>query len=245
MFHLSFCVISVFFAIWAAEKMTYHISKDKSLWIMNLCGIILAFGELYKQLFLYVIVNHGKYDWWYFPFQLCSTPMYLCLILPLIKKYPSIRQIICTYLQNFCLLGGIMALIEPSGLYHPYWSLTLHGLLWHVLLIFLGLFSGLSGMSGHGWREYSKTLVLFGVFCLIASGINFATKVQADMFYISPYYPVTQIIFNEISLRYGIFIGIISYLFSICLGGFLLHLLVGIYAAKRNSSPKRRITDRN
>lgn len=61
----------------AAEKMTYHISKDKSLWIMNLCGIILAFGELYKQLFLYVIVNHGKYDWWYFPFQLCSTPMYL------------------------------------------------------------------------------------------------------------------------------------------------------------------------
>lgn len=74
MFHLSFCVISVFFAIWAAEKMTYHISKDKSLWIMNLCGIILAFGELYKQLFLYVIVNHGKYDWWYFPFQLAALP---------------------------------------------------------------------------------------------------------------------------------------------------------------------------
>lgn len=46
-------------------------------------GILLALSECYKQMFLYYIVNGRKYDWWYFPFQLCSIPMYLCLILPL------------------------------------------------------------------------------------------------------------------------------------------------------------------
>lgn len=224
--HIAFTLAGVFGAVFAAVCLASKCKNNpaKAISVTTICGIILALGESYKQLFLYVVVNQGSFDWWYFPFQLCSTPMYLCLCLPAVKKSLAVRQTVCTYLQDFCLLGGIMALLEPSGLLHPYWVLTLHGLLWHILLIFLGLFCCLSRISGHGKREYAKTLFLLGFFCLIALCINIITKGQADMFYISPYYPVTQIFFNQISLNYGTLAGILLYLASICLGGFLLHL---------------------
>ncbi len=226
MFHILFSVAGIVLAVGLAIRLAEKLTDKQHTYVLASCGILLAAGELYKQLFLYVVVNGGQYDWWYFPFQLCSTPMYLCLIFPFFRKFPEVRRTICTYLQDFCLLGGVMALLEPSGLLHPYWTLTLHGLLWHILLIFLGLFVGLSRMAGRGIREYGKSLLLLWVFCLIAMGINIATKGQADMFYISPYYPVTQIVFYQISVRLGIFAGILIYLSAICLGGLIVHLLM-------------------
>lgn len=230
-FHITFSLLGILLAVFAADRISGKCRDNPSaaVSVMAVCGAVLALSEIYKQLFLYEIVNQGHFDWWYFPFQLCSTPMYLCLCLPITEKHSSVRRIFCTYLQDFCLLGGIMALLEPSGLFHPYWTLTLHGLTWHVLLVFLGLFSCLSGLSGHGIREYVKTLFLLGVFCLIAFGINIATKGQADMFYISPYYPVTQIFFHQISVKYGTAAGILLYLSAICLGGFIIHILMDLY----------------
>lgn len=54
--------------------------------ILFSCGVLLALMELYKQAFLYVIEFHGHFDWWYFPFQLYSIPMYICLAAPLLHS---------------------------------------------------------------------------------------------------------------------------------------------------------------
>ena len=78
-FHLLFCgvgIILVGFLVHILCKKCYKIPYVPFYG----CGLVLALGELYKQLFLYQIVNQGRYDWWYFPMQLCSTPMYLSLI---------------------------------------------------------------------------------------------------------------------------------------------------------------------
>ena len=112
--------------------------------ILFSCGVLLALMELYKQAFLYVIEFHGHFDWWYFPFQLCSIPMYTCLAAPLLHSEKTLRRA-ATFLQDFGLLGGIMALAVPPGLMHPYWTMTLHGFLWHFILLFLGLLSCMSG----------------------------------------------------------------------------------------------------
>ena len=178
------------------------------------------------RLFLYYVVNQEKYDWWYFPFQLCSLPMYFCLLLPLVKNR-KLQLIILTFMQDFNLLGGIMALAEPSGLLHPYWFLTMHGLLWHILLIFIGLFIGFSHESDSSFTGYVRTLPLFLLCCGIATLINVTARPlgQADMFYISPYYPNNQAVFYTISQKIGVLPGNIIYLLSICIGGLLFHMI--------------------
>ena len=71
-----------------------------------------------------------------------------------------------------------------------------------------------------------RTLPLFFLCCAIATAINLLAPGQgrADMFYISPYYPITQPVFHEIALWAGILPGNLIYLASVCLGGFLVHL---------------------
>ena len=189
------------------------------------CGLLLAAGECYKQWFLYTIVGQGHYDWWYFPFQLCSLPMYLCLLLPLFRGKPA-RRVLCTFMQDFGLLGGVAALLVPDGFLGVHWSLSLHGVLWHVTLIFLAVFLWLTGQTDRSLSGYVRTLPLFFLCCAIATAINLLAPGQgrADMFYISPYYPITQPVFHEIALWAGILPGNLIYLASVCLGGFLVHL---------------------
>lgn len=228
LFHIVFSLTGIAIAAAGARilaRSSGHSDRQASFRILFFCGLLLAAGELYKQLFLYYIVYGGQYDWWYFPFQLCSTPMYLCLLMPFISRRETFRQTACTYLQDFGLLGGIMALAEPSGLLHPYWTLTLHGLLWHIVLIFIGLYAAYSGLSDTSGKGYRNTLPLLGAFCLIATVINVATHGAADMFYIAPYYPVTQVVFHSIALRFGNVVGIGVYLFSLCAGGYICHRL--------------------
>ena len=139
------------------------------------CGLLLAFFELYKQGFLYFVVNGRCYNWWYFPFQLCSIPMYLCLAYPFLARphtssgkhgvfntggSGAAAPILATFLQDFGLLGGFMALAFPEGFLYPYWTLTLHGFFWHFLLIFIGVYCGRRGLSDFGETGFARCLPL-------------------------------------------------------------------------------------
>ncbi|MCB7317215.1 TMEM164 family acyltransferase [Lacrimispora sp. 210928-DFI.3.58] len=216
----------------AAALLAYRLSRSRRYAPdihapLFLCGLILAASEAYKQGFLYTVCGNGHYDWWYFPFQLCSIPMYLCLLLPLLKKrnMQKLLTVFYTFIQDFGLLGGIMALAEPSGLMHPYWTLTLHGFLWHFILIFIGLTCALTGNGKKGIRDFLDTIPLFLFCCAAATCINILSHPygNADMFYISPYYPNGQVIFHQIALTIGILPGNLLYLLSVILGGAICH----------------------
>ena len=82
--------------------------------ILFSCGVLLALIELYKQAFLYVIEFHGHFDWWYFPFQLCSIPMYICLAAPLLHSEKTLRRA-ATFLQDFGLCARLVASFADSS----------------------------------------------------------------------------------------------------------------------------------
>mgnify|MGYP004519031383 FL=1 len=155
--------------------------------------------------------------------------MYLCLLLPFLKRGHT-KTAIYTFLQDFNLLGGVAALIVSEGFRGIHWSLTLHGYLWHLLLVLIGLFVFAGGRSDLSRMGYLRTLPVFFCSCMIAFLINILAPGhgQADMFYISPYYPSTQPVFHEIALVIGILPANLLYLFTICLGAALLHLLFSV-----------------
>ena len=202
------------------------LSEEQSDRVLFFCGVFLAVSEVYKQIFLYVAVNHEHYNWWFFPFQLCSLPMYLCLVFPFLKNR-KLKTSIATFMQDFNLLGGIAALAVPDGFRGIHWTLTLHGYLWHILLVLIGIWIFLNGKSDLSRRGFLCTLPVFAVSCCIAMLINVLAPGhgEADMFYISPYYPTTQIVFHDIALKLGIEPANLLYLLTICVGSGLIHLL--------------------
>lgn len=231
--------------ILGAICLAWYLSGKPARHVLLVCGLVLCASELYKQGFLYYVVNGEQYDWWYFPFQLCSMPMYLCLLVPILSRTApkGFSKAIYTFIQDFALLGGFMALADPSGLMYPYVVLTLHGFLWHFILIFLGLYCALSGKGSTNKKDFMGTIPLFLGFAGIATFINVASHPwgNADMFYISPYYPNGQIVFHQISLTLGTAAGNLLYLAAAILGGSLVHMGLGRICPQNPTTPEYKI----
>lgn len=189
-------------------------------------GFLMLISEIWKQYCLTYIMNEGTYNWWHFPFQLCSIPMYVCLVLPWCTS-ARIRGILLSFLMDFGLLGGIFTFLDTTGMYYSYFPLTIHSFAWHILLILIGIRAGLSKECDHSWAGWRKCVCLFLACCLTATLFNllFHPYGRINMFYISPYYPMGQIVFCDIARLLGNGAGILLYITSIITGSGLMHLL--------------------
>lgn len=198
--------------------------KQKIDKIFFIIGLIMLASEVWKQYCLTFIVNGGVYDWWYFPFQLCSIPMYVLLCLAPVHSN-KIRSIIYTFLMNYSLLCGIFVFFNTDGMIYSYLPLTIHSFLWHFLLIGLGIAAGTSGQADYSTGGFLKSCLIYVCGCLAATGLNIACHSFGiiNMFYISPYYTMNQPVFSLVARRLGNTAGILGYIAAIITGSFLLH----------------------
>lgn len=193
--------------------------------IFFIFGIIMLSSELWKQWILTYHINHGQYDWWYLPFQLCSIPMYLLLLLPLARKIHH-HQIIYSFLMDYCLLCGIAVFFDISGMIYPDIRLTIHSFIWHILLIIIGLTAGISGACDYSYRSFPKVTAIYLTGCILATLINIIIHPLGliNMFYISPYYKMDQVLFRTIREALGNPLAILLYITTIISTTFLIHL---------------------
>lgn len=186
--------------------------------ILSACGLILAVMEVFKQIFLYHV--NGYFDWWRFPFQICSVPMYLCLMLPFLKE--NRQNVLLCYLHSFCLLGAICALLFPQDMLSEYPLMTIHSFLWHGILVFISSLVITHHLQG-GRREFLQSCCLFLMLACAAEIINLtgariATHALPDMFYISPFTKTLQPFFLQVQNHFGRLTEIFIYLLFYMLG---------------------------
>ena len=233
-FHISFTLIGFalcYFAAWKLRKL----GEKGSRALLFGCGAFLLITELYKQLMYYYCLGDAGYDWDILPFQLCSIPMYLCLAAPLLKK-GRVQNALYSFMAYFNLLGGAISFAEPSGLLHSWWTLTFHSLLWHMCLVFIGLFLIFSGRAGKKITDYSDAAKVFLLLCGEAFIINITLRELSDgavnMFFIGPSNnPI--IVFSAIAEHFGWFAATAVYIPAVCLGAYLIFALNRIISEKR------------
>lgn len=192
------------------------------------CGILMAVSEMWKQWYLTFVLNGGTYEWWFFPFQLCSISMYVLLVLPWVRNLRT-RNALLTFLMCYGLLGGIAVFADASGLKYPALCLTVHSYLWHITLILIGIAAGAACIkenSGHILRcsRFLGGTLLYFLCCLIASFFNrlFGAFGTINMFYINPGYKMQQIGFASLVKYCGNNLAIFIYILATILGAFIL-----------------------
>lgn len=218
-------------------------------WVLDLLAVLFPLSEIGKQFIL--TSYYGFYVWWYFPFQLCSMPLYLLPLRQLLVrredssgKCSRAVTALSDFLADFCLLGGIFVFFDQSGMHYAVPILTVHSYAWHLSMIFLGCFLILSGRHSGGYlsdsdsggspvqflkgsmMSYAPAALLLLGFAAVAECINALchTFGSINMFYISPWEPVTQVVFCDIADRIGVLPEILLYLGCLLLGGLLFHM---------------------
>ena len=167
-------------------------------------GIFLIAIEALKQIFYGLHAGEDEifwdYPWWVFPLQMCSTPMYVCFAL-LFFREGRIQRALCTYLGTFGMVGGIAVMLLPSTVFTDFLFVDLHTMIWHILLVCLGVLQWCGGTAGQKASDLLGCAAVFLLFAGIAAALDCALPQLAEegfnMFYLSPYIPISMSDFVE------------------------------------------------
>lgn len=229
-FHLTFTFIGIALCVGLAFLLRNADDRVNRIVLVS-AGVFLMLTEVYKQLFYYFVKEEQAYNFGIFPFQLCSVPMYLCVIVPFLPA-GRLRDGMYHFMTTFNLLGGFMAFIEPSGITHNYWGLTLHAYIWHMSLIFIGFYLIASRRGATEWAHYRSACVTFLVLCVVAFAINCAlwevSEGGINMFFVGPRNS-SLIVFKQISEMFGWYISTLLYIPVVCLGALIVFYPVRRY----------------
>ena len=211
-FHISFFVAfilaSVSIAIWL------HLSSnDKAVRIVvGVCWGIMLLFEIYKQInfaFSYNAETNAAiwdYDWHAFPFQLCSSPLYI-IPLAVFLKDGKVRDALLAYLCTFSLFGGLVVMIYPATVFTEDVMTNIQTMVHHGLQMLVGIVLAVSYRKKFTWKFFASGIIVFTAMLVIAMFLNwFVPRVigiedKFTMFSLSWIYgcelPLLDIIFEK------------------------------------------------
>ena len=227
-FHSLFFFIGIPAAILIAFWLR-KISKKSEKHLFFTIGTLLILSEIFKQLSFTAIEGAYRFD--LIPFQLCSIPMYLCILIPMLPE-GKLSGAMRTFIATFGLMGGVASYIAPGTMCREWFELTLHSFIWHLILIFLGFYVFFSHNTKTQKRDFLGAEILYLSLCAIAFGINLlctnAPGIDVNMFYIGPK-PSPLPICREITARFGVAVNSVIYILALSTCAFLIHITESVF----------------
>ena len=231
-FHL-FCVgITIGLAIFLGIKFR-NASEHSVRKFLIVTSMILIFFELYKQLifsYSYDADYVWDYQWYAFPFQFCSTPMYVCLLAGLLKK-GKIQNALFSFLGTYALLGGLLVMSMPGDVFMSFIGINIQTMVHHgaMIVIAVVLYSSKSIKLDH--KTIINALLVFLVLISIALMGNciyyWVSGVETfNLFYISPYYPSTLPVFDIIYTKVPYIVFLMLYVVGFTIAAYIMLLVV-------------------
>lgn len=246
-----FHIVSIVVAILATVLLCIFAKdvKDKTFrWIIFIAWLIMVLFEVYKEvIFMSFHVSDAgvvtwSYDWYAFPFQLCSTPLYLLPFVFLLKDC-KVRNAVMMFISTFAMFGGLITFIYPGDVFTTVIGQNLQTMVHHGLQIVLGIYIAVYNRKNFNIRNFFGGCIVFVIMLGVAMALNlimpqFIPGNTFNMFFISPYFPCTLPILNVIYANAPYAAFLIIYVLGFVLAALLMFLI--IYLIIRASRKKVR-----
>ncbi len=238
-FHIILIIVGMTLCISLAWLCRKFDDKKNKILLLTFAGVLIA-SEIFKQLFLFYVIEDHTICWGEFPFQMCSMPMYLCPIAVFCNN-DRVKRAVYGFMMCFNLLGGFAGVFEPSGVFLEQVPLTVHAIAWHYSLVFLAFYIIFSHRAGHTKEDYFDIVKLFVILCFIAFVINtligITVGAEANMFFVGPN-PTTIIVFKSIAAKFGWVASTVIYIPVASIAAGVIFRLSGINAKCRMQNAK-------
>jgi len=245
-FHLLWIFLS-FFTIFILYKLKPRYNEKQLKIVLAIYGIVALLLELIKQViwsFNYDPITNlvtWDYQWYAFPFQLCTTPIYIALIC-LFLKDTKVRKALFSYLSFITILGSIATIIMPDSCFVKTIEVNIHTMFLHLGSFVVSIYLLITGEVKLTRKSLIDASLVFIILVLFANFLNiivYQSKVlngeTFNMFYISPYFPSTLPIFDIIYDKVPYLIFLITYISVIIAGAIIIYyiaLLIKIICKK-------------
>ena len=232
-FHLLWIISSIIVLI---LLLCFGKNKEKKLKIIL---FVYGFGalilEILKQIiwsFDYDMVNNivsWDYNWYAFPFQLCTTPIFASIICLFVKKGKA-REMILSYMAYITILGSLATYLYPESCFVKTILVNIHTMYLHCGSLVVSLYLLLSGEVEVKFKNVVNGYIIFLFFAFLAEIMNIVMYQSGilgsesfNMFYISPYFISSLPLFDIIQKNTPFIIFLLIYLLSILLGALVIY----------------------
>lgn len=165
--------------------------------VLLISSLVVMVLEVYKQfVFTFRFGDTGMvmdYQWYAFPFQFCSTPMYVGLAAALVR-HRKIHKCLCAYLATFSFFAGLAVMFYPSTVFVRTLGINIQTMVCHGTMAALGIYLLFSGYVRPTFKTLLQALPVFMVLISTAMAMNeVAYRVHLletetfNMFFISPH----------------------------------------------------------
>ena len=207
---------------------------------------VIAF-EIYKQINFSFSYEDGvvfDYPWYAFPFQFCSTPMYIGLLAGLTKK-GKIHESLCAYLATYSLFAGLAVMIYPNDVFIETIGINIQTMICHGSMITIAIYLFATGYVKLQHKTILKAIPVFAVTVGMAAVMNEiayqAGLLETDtfnMFYISPHCDPHLIIYADVQRVVPFPWSLVIYILGFTAAAYLVLLIaMGIGALVKKFRP--------
>lgn len=135
-----------------------------------------------------------RMQWYAFPFQFCSTPMYAGLLTGLFQR-GRVHDALCAYLATYAVFAGTCVMVYPGDVYTETVLTNIECMVCHASMLTEGIYLYFSGHVKLEHRTILRAVPVFAACVGIAMGLNelayrsglLAAGHTFNMFFISPY----------------------------------------------------------
>ena len=165
LFHMSCISISILILIYFHKKKKYYGEKELK-GILAIYGVVSLILEILKQLiwaFNYDIETNivsWDYEWYAFPFQLCTTPIFISIIC-LFLKDNKIRDSLLSYMAFITILGGITTILFPESCFTEFTLVNIHTMWLHLGSFTISVYLLMSGVVKTSMKSFKGAIFVF------------------------------------------------------------------------------------
>ena len=195
-----FVSLAIALALAAFMVWKFKDCNDKTLRIiLGIFWAVMLCFEIYKQIVFSMnsdgITATWSYDWHAFPFQFCSTPLYLLPILVFAKE-GKFRNAIVAYMVTFSFFAGFVVMVYPGDVFIELIGINIQTMVHHGLQLVMGVFLVAHNRHHLSKRFFAWSMIVFTVLASLALVMNVIANyrmpgVEFNMFFISPFQPCT------------------------------------------------------
>ena len=196
-FHIMWLVITVSATVLLCKFFPQGTDRQVRTVIVSITLAVIVL-EIYKQInYTFSVAEDGTirsdYQWYAFPFQFCSMPMYVGLLASLPGK-GKFHKCMCAFLATYAVFAGLCVMAYPADVFISTIGINIQTMICHGSMIVIGVYLLYTGYVPCDHKTILYAVPVFASGVVLASVMNEIAYMTGlletevfNMFFVSPH----------------------------------------------------------